>query len=102
MKLSLCLLPCFLWYASQSQTTVCIIRGDSLFAGSTVNSRIVTDGKFNFVYDGPMDEKITAAIDKVAAVTKDFKSFSDSCTSKLRKIYTDTFTSIHQIDPSAF
>ena len=102
MKLFLSFVSCLLWLASLSQTTACFINGDTLFAGSTDNSRIINDGKFYYVFDGPFDSKFINTIDKIAAASSHFKSFSDSCASKLRRILADTFTALYHKDPGYF
>jgi len=85
-----------------AQTTVCLIKGDTVFAGGTDRSCIKSVGKFNFVFDGPLDTTVTATIDRIASTSQEFKTFSDSCVLAVKALYIDYFSNILHKDPAYF
>lgn len=87
---------------STAQTTVCLIKGDSVLAGSTDKSRIRSVQAFNFVYNGPQDTSVTAMINKAAAGTGDLETFSHSSMLAVKSILVDYFSDILQKDPAFF
>ncbi|HEY8968716.1 MAG TPA: hypothetical protein VIM64_06480 [Puia sp.] len=87
---------------SIAQTTVCLIKGDTVFAGGTDRSCIKSAGKFNFVFDGPLDTTVTATIDRIASASQNFKTFGDSCVLAVKALYTDYFSNILHEDPAYF
>jgi len=92
----------FLSINSMAQTTVCLIRGDTVFAGGTDRSCIKSAGKFNFVFEGPLDTTVTATINRIAPASQDFKTFGASCVMAMKALYTDYFSDILRKDPAYF
>jgi hypothetical protein len=97
--LTVCLI---LSLCSIAQTTVCLIKGDSVFAGGTNKSRINSVRSFNFVYNGPFDSAVTSEITGTAASSGDFTSFSSSAAQALKDLLHDYFANILQNNPSFF
>jgi len=87
---------------STAQTTICINKGDSVFAGGTDRSRIKSIRDFNFVYDGPLDTSVTNSIIRIASNSPDIKTFSTSCVLLLKDLYTGYFSGILHDEPAYF
>lgn len=85
-----------------AQTTVCLIRGDSIFAGGTDRSRIKSAGKFNFVTDCALDSTVQATLVRIALVSPDFKTLSASFVQAVKELYTDYFSYGLRQDPAFF
>jgi hypothetical protein len=84
------------------QTTVCLIKEDSVCAGSTDRSCIKSVLNFNFIYAGPIDTSVVNAITRIAADCRDFKTLSNSCVLKLKALYADYFSGILRNNPDYF
>jgi len=97
--LTTCLL---LFVCSAAQTTICINKGDSIFAGGSDRSRIKSIRDYYFVYDGPLDTSVTNSITRIAANSPDIKTFSTSCVLLLKDLYTDYFSGILHDEPVYF
>jgi len=72
--LTACLL---LSVCSTAQTTICINKGDSVFAGGDDRSRIKSIRDYYFVYDGPLDTSVTNSITRIAANSPEIKTLHD-------------------------
>ncbi|MBS1663789.1 MAG: hypothetical protein JST68_22280 [Bacteroidetes bacterium] len=89
-------------FSAVSQTTVCLVKGDSVLAGSTDKSRINSVKQFNFVYDGPLDTMVVNGMRFLASVAPDFKTFADSLISSMKTLQTEFFTRVLQKEPDYF
>lgn len=87
---------------SVAQTTVCLIKEDTVFAGGTDRSRINSAGEFNFVYNGPLEIPVVKTIDKIASDSRDFKTFSTTFALAAKEFYTDFFSDILHKDSVYF
>ncbi len=97
--LTVCLL---LSVCTIAQTTVCVIKGDSLLAGGTNKSRIKSAGNFNFVYVGPFDTAVTSKIFMTAATSSELKTFSTSAVLAVKDLYQHYFLRMLRNNPTFF
>ena len=97
--LAACLL---LSLSTVAQTTVCIIRKDTLYTGCTDSAHIQTVKGFNFFYGGPFDPEVTATIKEAAANAVDFTTCANSCAQAVKELYLEQFSHIRSTDPTVF
>ena len=85
-----------------AQSTICLVKGDSIVAGSTDKSRINSVKQFNFIYDGPLDTMVVNGMRFLADVAPNFKTLADSSISAMRTLQTDYFSQMIQKEPAYF
>jgi hypothetical protein len=87
---------------SVAQTTVCLIKEDTVFAGGTDRSRINSAGEFNFIYNGPLEIPIVKTISKIASDSRDFKIISTTFALAAKEFYTNFFSDVLHKDSAYF
>jgi len=92
----------FFALSASGQTVVCLVRSDTVFAGTTDKSKINSIGKFNFVFAGPLDTIATRELSRIATISAHFNEFHDSSIHTLKKIFNALFSNTHDQDSNFF